>query len=96
MDPEIVMWVGGSCGTAAASAIGLMWRTMNKQSADRHKASDKRFVRVEEKLDECVFAKGELERQFASDRNAHNIVIQSMIEENYWNKKRKRDRRTGG
>lgn len=96
MEPELVKWVVGGGGTAAASAMGVMWRTMNKQSADRHEASDKRFVRVEKKLDECVFAKGELERQFASDRNAHNIVIQAMIEENYWNKKRKRDRRTGG
>jgi len=96
MDPEIMIWLVGSGGTAAVSAIGVMWKAMNKQSAERHAESGKRFERVEEKLDECVFAKGELERQFASDRQAHNVVIQSMIEENYWNKKKKKDRRTGG
>ncbi len=85
------------------AAMAAMWKTMNKSSAERHKTADKRIVKLEdkftdvdEKLRECVFAKGKLEGQFESDRKAHATIIQSMIEENYWNKKRKRDRRTGG
>ena len=89
---------GGLTASGLGGIILLLARTVKTQW-------DERLKRIEKQLDECVFAKGELEKTFSDrqaeqqrlfnqDRSAFVTLMSEMAMDN--GKKKRRDRRTGG
>tara|TARA_B110000858_G_scaffold178255_1_gene213918 strand:- start:352 stop:660 length:309 start_codon:yes stop_codon:yes gene_type:complete len=102
MDDQLIhSLLGGGLTASGLGGLVLFLARMVKNQWEE------RLKRIEKQLDECVFAKGELEKTFSDsqieqqrlfnqDRSAFVNLMSDMVIENTKKKKTGRNRRTGG